>query len=260
MLRGTLEEKLRAMVAAGFTHTEFMSRDLYENLSGVEHTLAMLKDTGLKIACFQLVRDYEGSPRAQMPQRLGVIEQILDQVQLVGAQTLIVCSNVSEDSTGEMDILCEDMLRLAELAGSRGVRIAYESLGWGKWMKDYRRGWEMVARVDHPSLGLMLDSSHIGSLGLPMSGILEIDAKKIFLAEVADLPIARMDNAELSRFYRLLPGEGMLALDEFVKNLKQIGYDGVYSLEVFNDHYRQIDPVAMARRGYEALAALVGRA
>ena len=260
MLRGTLEEKLHAMAAAGFTHTEFMSRDLFENLRGPEYTLGVLKDSGLKISCFQLVRDYEGAPRHEIPQRLGVIEQILDQVQLVGADVLIACSNTAANSIGEPDVLAEDLLKLAELAKSRGVRIAFESLGWGRWLSDYRQAWQLIQRIDHPNLGVMLDSSHIGSLGHPMDGILDIDPAKIFLAEVADLPITRLDIAEQSRFYRLLPGEGMLELGDFVKNLKSIGYQGVYSLEVFNDHYRQIDPIDMAKRGYQALHQLMATA
>lgn len=260
MLRGTLEEKLQAIAAAGFTHTEFLTRDLFESLRGPEYTLAVLKDSGLKIACYQLVRDFEGAPRNEIGPRLGMIEHILDQAQFVGAETLILCANTAPDSSGEIDLLCEDMRRIGDLAKSRGVRIAYESLGWARWMSDYRKGWELIKRLDHSHVGLMLDSSHIGSLGHPMSGILEIDPKKIFLAEVADLPITRLDIAEQSRFYRLLPGEGMLPLEEFVRNLKAIGYDGVYSLEVFNDHYRQLDPLAVARQGYAALEKLVASA
>jgi len=257
LLRGTLEEKLQAIAAAGFTHTEFLTRDLFESLRGPEYTRAVLRDSGLKIACYQLVRDFEGAPRNEIQDRLGVAEHLLDQAQWLGADVMIVCSNTAGDSTGEIDVLCEDMLRLAERAASRGVRIAYESLGWGRWMSDYRKGWDMIRRVNHPNLGLMLDASHIGSLGHPMSGILEIDPAKIFLAEVADLPVSRLEIAEQSRFYRLMPGEGMLPLGEFVRNLKRIGYSGVYSLEVFNDHYRQLDPLMVARRGHETLMRLL---
>jgi 4-hydroxyphenylpyruvate dioxygenase len=259
MFRGDLAEKLHAMREAGFSHTEFMSRDLFESLRGPEYALSLLKDTGMKISCFQLLRDYEGAPRSEIPLRLGVIEQMLDQVQLVGADLLILCSNTAADSTGELDVLCEDLRKLGDLAKSRGVRIGYEALGWGRWMSDYRKAWKMIERVDHPSVGVMLDSSHIGSLGLPFDGIREIDPAKIFLAEIADLPITRLDNAEQSRFYRLLPGEGMLALEEFVAALGEIGYQGVYSLEVFNDHYRQLDPREVAKRAQKSLVELLAR-
>jgi 4-hydroxyphenylpyruvate dioxygenase len=259
MFRGDLAEKLQAMREAGFSHTEFMSRDLFESLRGPEYALSLLKDTGMRISCFQLLRDYEGAPRSEIPQRLGVIEQMLDQVQLVGADLLILCSNTAPDSIGELDVLCDDIHRLGELAASRGVRIGYEALGWGRWMSDYRSAWKMIQRVDHPNIGMMLDSSHIGSLGLPMGDIRSIDPAKIFLAEIADLPITRLDNAEQSRFYRLLPGEGMLALEEFVQVLEEIGYQGVYSLEVFNDHYRQLEPRQVARRAHQSLVDLLAR-
>lgn len=259
MFRGELAEKLHAMRDAGFTHTEFMSRDLYESLRGPEYALSLLRDTGMKISCFQLLRDYEGAPRSQVANRLGVIEQILDQVQLVGAETLILCSNTAADSSGEMDVVCEDLRRLGDVAQSRGIRIAYEALGWGQWFSDYRKAWHMLEHLNHPNVGIMLDSSHIGSLNLPFDFIRNIDVAKVFLAEIADLPITRLDNAEQSRFYRLLPGEGMLALEEFVCALDSIGYQGVYSLEVFNDHYRQMDPGIVARRAYASLTDLLQR-
>lgn len=259
MFRGELAEKLHAMREAGFTHTEFMSRDLFESLRGPEYALALLRDTGMKISCFQLLRDFEGAPRSEIAARLGVIEQLLDQTNLVGADTLILCANTAQDSVGDVDTICEDMRRIGDLARSRGVKIAYEALGWARWMSDYREAWKMIRRVDHSHVGVMLDSSHIGSLGLPYDGIREIDVRKIFLAEIADLPITRLDNAEQSRFYRLLPDEGMLALDDFVKELEALGYDGVYSLEVFNDHYRTLEPATVARRAHASLSKLLAR-
>lgn len=257
MFKGELHEKLAAMRDAGFTHTEFMARDLFESLRGVEYTLALMKDSGIKISCFQLVRDFEGAPRHEVGNRLGMIEHVLDQVQIVGAETLILCSNVSPDCSSDLDVVCSDLLRLGELAASRGVRIAYEPLGWGRWFSDYREAWRMLKRVNHPAIGIMLDSSHIGSLGLPFDFIRSIDVSKVFLVEVADLPITRLDNAEQSRFYRLFPGEGMLKLEEFVAALDSIGYQGVYSLEVFNDHYRQLDPSFVAKQGYASLKNLL---
>jgi 4-hydroxyphenylpyruvate dioxygenase len=257
MFGGSLETKLAAIAQAGFSHVELLSRDLFESLRGPDYTLSVIRDSGLQACCYQLVRDFEGCPRPQMPQRLAVVRQLLEQAQWVGADTLIVCANAASDSLGDFGLLCEDLHTLAELAGSHGVRLAYESLGWARWMSDFRDGWALVRAVDHPQLGLMLDSSHIGSSGAPASGILDIPAHKVFLAEVADLPHTRLDVVEQSRFYRLLPGEGMLALDDFVGHLRAIGFGGVYSLEVFNDHYRQLDAHMFARRAHQALTGLL---
>jgi 4-hydroxyphenylpyruvate dioxygenase len=259
MFRGDLAEKLQAIRQAGFSHIEFLSRDLFESLRGPEYALSLLQDSGLEISCFQLVRDYEGAPRSEMASRMGVIRQLFDQMDFVGADLLILCANTADNAIEDADTLGEDLLRLAEFAASRGKRIAYEALGWARWMSDYRDAWQLIRRVDHPALGVMLDSSHIGSLGLPYDGIAHIDPAKIFLAEVADLPLTRLDNAELSRFYRLLPGEGMLQLDRFVGELDKLGYAGVYSLEVFNDHYRNLDPGPMAKRAHASMQRLLNR-
>jgi 4-hydroxyphenylpyruvate dioxygenase len=257
---GELAGKLTAMSDAGFVAVEFLARDLFESLRGPEFTLDLLRDSGLSISVFQLLRDLEGAPRDQVDHKLNIAAQVLDLAALSGADTLVLCSNTTEEASGDPGVIAEDMGRLGDLAAERGLRIAFESLCWGTHLADYRKGWEIIRRLDHPQVGLMLDSSHIGALGLPYDGIRDIDPAKIFLAEVADMPQARLDLAEISRSYRLFPGEGMLPLEEYIRVLESIGYKGLYSLEVFNDHYRQMDPAVVAKRGFAAMEGLWERA
>jgi 4-hydroxyphenylpyruvate dioxygenase len=260
LFRGELPEKLTAMREAGFVAVEFLARDLFESLRGPEFTLGLLQDSGLRISVFQLLRDLEGAPRNQIDHKLNIAAQVLDLAALSGAETLVLCSNVTEEASGDPAAILEDLGRLGDLAAARGLRIAFESLCWGTHLADYRQGWEMIRRLDHPQVGLMLDSSHIGALGLPYEGIRDIDPAKIFLAEVADMPQTNLDLAEVSRAYRLFPGEGTLPLEDYVRTLEGIGYKGLYSLEVFNDHYRQMDPTLVATRGFAAMERLWERA
>ena len=257
---GELAGKLDAMRAAGFAETEFLLRDLFESLRGVDYTLGILRDSGLRISTFQLLRDVEGAPRDDIDRRLGIADRVLDLAALCGADTLSIAANTEPDCSGDPGVIAEDLGRLGDLAAARGLRIAFESLSWATHLADYREGWEIVRRLDHPQVGLMLDSSHIGALDLPMDGIRDIDPAKIFVAEIADLPRLRLDIAEMSRHYRFLPGEGVLDLEGYVRALEAIGFTGSYSLEVFNAHYRTGDPAEVARRAHAAVTGLWKRA
>src|SRR5690348_17740878 len=55
------------------------------------------------------------------------------------------------------------------------------------------------------------------------------------------LPISVEERISTARTFRVFPGEGVHSeqLAEIVTRLDQLGYDGDYSFEVFNDDYQQ---------------------
>ncbi len=114
-----------------------------------------------------------------------------------------------------------------------------------------------MRQVDHPNFGLMLDSLHVASHGLPLDAIDGFDAAKILLVELCDWPRTQLSPFEIARHYRLFPGEGVAPLTEFVRRLEAIGYTGCYSVEVMNDHYLHDNPDAVARRAFEATLRMV---
>jgi len=259
MFGGELPEKLAAMRAAGFSHTEITSRDLFETLQGPEYALSVLRDSGLAVSCLQLIRDFEGAPRDSLERKLGIIEHVMDQALFAGTDLLVLCASTLADASADEDTICEDLRRLADLAKSKNLRIAWEPIAWATWYHDFRAAWRIVRKLDHANLGLVIDTTHIGILQQDFDEVRQIDPAKIFLVEIADLAASRLGKREQSRYYRLLPGEGVLELEKLVGALKDIGYQGVLSLEIFSDHYRHLPPALAAREGYQAMRQLLDR-
>ena len=252
-----LPEKLHAMREAGFVATEFFPRDLYEDPRGPDYAVAALRDSGLAISAYQALRDYEGMPTKQRDHVLGIAEQMMDQMAWLDAKLLVLCANVHPDASGERGACVDDLTRLADLARTRGIRVAYEPIGWARWFSDYRQAWSLMRDVNHPNFGLMLDSLHVAATGLPLDAIDGFDVAKIFMVELCDWPQTRLPPFEVARHYRLFPGEGVGPLREFVARLERIGYAGCYSVEVMNDHYLHDNPLAVARRAVAATLLLV---
>jgi sugar phosphate isomerase/epimerase len=251
-----LPEKLRVMKEAGFVATEFFARDLFEDLGGPQKAVAALRESGLAISAYQALRDYEGMPSAQRDQALGVAEQMMDQMGWLGADTLVLAASVDPQASPDRVRCGEDLLRLAELARTRHIRIAYEPIGWASCFSDYRDAWSLVQEVNHPQLGVLLDVLHVSSRGQSMEAIDSFDAGKIFLAQLCDWPQTKLSPFEIARHYRLFPGEGVARVTEFVRRLEGIGYRGLYSVEIMNDRYFHDDPATVARRGMEATLRL----
>jgi 4-hydroxyphenylpyruvate dioxygenase len=159
-----------------------------------------------------------------------------------------LCANVHPDARPDRGHCVQDLTRLADLGRSRGIRVAYEPIGWARWFSDYRDAWSLMLEVDHSHFGLMLDSLHVAGGGLPLDAIDGFDAAKIFMVELCDWPQTRLPPFEVARHYRLFPGEGVGPLREFVDRLERIGYAGCYSVEVMNDHYLHDNPATVAER------------
>jgi 4-hydroxyphenylpyruvate dioxygenase len=144
----------------------------------------------------------------------------------LGCDLLLVCSNVSEQSLGGIDRAAADFNELGERAASRGLRVAYEALAWGRHVNDYRDAWEVVRRAAHPSVGLLLDSFHTLVRKTDLGAMRAIPSDRIFLVQVADAPRLQLDYLSWSRHYRCFPGQGELAVDAFMEALQATGYDG----------------------------------
>lgn len=229
---GKLPEKLRAMQSAGFAATEFWPRDLFENAEGPDVAIDLLRQSGLAVSAYQALRNFEGLSQQMRGRKLGIAEQLMDQMALVGCDLLVLCSNTDPDSDGDHERIADDLRLLGDLARSRNVRIAYEALSWGQWIRDYRDAWQLIKAADHENIGMMLDSFHIFALDLPLDGIDAISAEKVFLVEIADLPGTTLEPIEISRHYRLFPGEGVGPIDEFLRRVRAIGYTGCFGVEM----------------------------
>jgi sugar phosphate isomerase/epimerase len=53
------------------------------------------------------------------------------------------------------------------------------------------------------------------------------------------------------------PGDGILDLGKMISILKDAGYAGVISLELFNPNYWEEDPAEVARIGLEKMQAVL---
>jgi 4-hydroxyphenylpyruvate dioxygenase len=255
-LSGALEDKLPAAAAAGFDGVEIFEPDLVASPMPPGEVRLRCADLGLAIDLYQPFRDLDSTDPQRFAANLRRAEHKFGVMEALGTDTVLVCSSVAPDAVAEIDLLAEQLHALAERAAARGLRIAYEALAWGRQVNTYDRSWEAVRRADHPALGLCLDSFHILSRGSDPAPIAEIPGEKLFFLQLADAPHLAMDVLQWSRHHRLFPGQGAFDLPAFLEPVLPAGYAGPWSLEVFNDVFRQADPARAAVDAHRSLLAL----
>jgi 3-dehydroshikimate dehydratase len=255
-LSGALDEKLRAIAAAGFDAVEIFENDFLSFNGGPRDVGRMCHDLGLDICAFQPLRDFEGMPEPQRSRNFTRIERKFDLMQELGTDLLLICSNVSPASLGGIDRAADDFRELGDHAAKRGLRVGFEALAWGRHIHDYRDAWEVVRRADHGSIGLVLDSFHTLAPSLPVGAIGSIPKDKIFLVQLADAPKLDLDVLSWSRHFRCFPGQGSLPVLGFMAAVATTGYQGPLSLEIFNDQFRAGSAARVAVDGLRSLILL----
>jgi sugar phosphate isomerase/epimerase len=258
-LAGTLEGKLRAVRDAGFTQIMLSARDIVGHPDGEAAAVAAVRQSGLRVTGFQVLRDFEGLSGHLHAYKVDVAKAMLGMCRDLRSELLLVCSSTLTHGSGEPELVVRDLRKLAMLAVPLGIRIAYEALSWGKHVNEYPQAWDLVARADRANLGLALDSFHALATGTELAGLEELDPGKIFLVQLADFMWQEVRSPEerinTARHFRVFPGEGVHGAEvaALVRRLDEMGYRGDYSFEVFNDDYVQLPLAVVARRARQSV-------
>jgi 4-hydroxyphenylpyruvate dioxygenase len=256
-ISGNLPEKLEAIAAAGFDGIEIFEQDFIAHDGNPREVGDMIRAMGLEITLFQPFRDFEGLPEPLRAKAFDRAERKFDLMQELGTDLVLMCSSCHPEALGGIDRAAADFHALGERAKKRELRVGYEALAWGTHVNDHRDAWEIVRRADHENVGLILDSFHTLARKIDPETIRRIPADKIFFVQLADAPQIEMDLLYWSRHFRNMPGEGDLAVTDFMRAVVATGYAGPISLEIFNDQFRGGQPKSIAKDGYRSLVALM---
>ena len=151
------------------------------------------------------------------------------------------------------DLIKEYVGVLQDLSGITeryNVRLAFEFLGFG-WcsVRTPRSAYEIVQKTARENVGMNFDTCHFYGGGGLLSELDDVDATRIFtfhLNDLEDVPKEAITDA-----VRVMPGWGVIPLGEVCSKLKQIGYNGICSVELFRPEYWDWDPLENAKKSYE---------
>jgi sugar phosphate isomerase/epimerase len=251
---GTIEAKLQATKDAGFTQIMLKANDIVGHPAGIEAAVAAVKNSGLRVTGFQVLRDFEGLSGHLHEYKIDIAKAMLQMAKDLGAPLLLCCSSTSAHATADFDVIAADLRKLAMLALPMGIKIAYEGLSWGRTINEYTAAWDVVCRADMPNLGACLDSFHILAAKTNVEEIDFFEPGKIYLVQLADFLWQETKSFEermaTARTYRVFPNEGVHneGLIDIVRRIDRLGYKGDYSFEVFNDDYQNLPLGLVAER------------
>ncbi len=104
--------------------------------------------------------------------------------------------------------------------------------------------------ADHPKARIIPDvfHMHIGDSGF--SGLRKLQGDFIAIFQFNDAP-ASPAKGDLKDEHRVFPGDGILPLEQCLRDLRDIGFERCVSLELYNPEYWQRDLLDVAKEGLE---------
>ena len=139
----------------------------------------------------------------------------------------------------------------AEAVADVGLKIAVEAFAWSA-INSVPTARDLLARVDAPNAGHLLDVWHFYNTGSTAESITDLDVTTVAAVQLNDGPRVHDNFLWNARNTRLLPGEGDLDVGGFVTALKSIGYDGPFGIESSYPEFRQLDAEEAAARAFDA--------
>jgi len=251
-----LETDVDVSAQAGYKALELWAAKVDKYLSS--HSLAELKAlfvdkrvAPLTLNSIEFIA-FRGNEYGQIQSRCHAMSKI---AQAIGCPTVVVVPSPTPDrDMAWADVVAEYVKVLRDLSGiaaGYGVKLAFEFLGFG-WctVRTPRAAFEIIQRTDRDNVGMTVDAAHFYGGGGLMSELDELDPKHIYAFHLDDLEDTPKE--AITDGTRLLPGLGVVPLDEICARLKRIGYDGPCSIELFRPEYWKWPPQEVAVKAREA--------
>ena len=114
----------------------------------------------------------------------------------------------------------------------------------------------MASESGHPDACLLLDVYHIFKGGSEFTGLKLINGRAMHVMHINDYP-ADPPRESMNDRDRVYPGDGIAPLDDILQTLRDTGFTGMLSLELFNEQYYKQEPVTVIETGIQKIDAAV---
>jgi 2-keto-myo-inositol isomerase len=256
-----IESEVPAIAAAGFEWIELRTPELRDFLAtrSPADLKRLLDEHGLRVGSINALEfvSFRGDGYA------AVREDAREQFEWAAALdcdcVIAVPSPTPSWQTTWDEVVAESaavMADLASLAAPLGITVGFEPLGFG-WCSVRTVGGasEILNAVEAENVGLVIDLFHFELGGSRLEDLDAIAGDRIPIVHVDDL-VRRVPEAATDAD-RLFPGDGDIPVGAILARLRERGFDGLVSLELFTPEYWEWDVRRIAERGYASSAPLI---
>lgn len=256
----SLVEEIAIAAKAGYRGLEPWVSELERHAAAgksIEDVGKQLRDAGISvesaIGFFEWIVDDEVRRR----KALETARRNMDLVRKIGGKRL-AAPPVGATTAPMPDLLrvAERYRALLEIGDEMGVVPEVEVWGFSKTLGRLGEAALVAIEAHHPSACILPDVYHLHRGGSDFEGIKLLSPRAIRVFHMNDYPSSPV-REKLTDEHRVYPGDGIAPLKALVRDLDAGGFDVMLSLELFNRQYWKMDPLTVARTGFEKMESLV---
>ena len=247
-------DKIRIAGEVGYSAIELWHDDIEAYLASggaLADIKKALADAGLALPTTIYLPGWCDTTGAEHATALELVKRRMAVSAELGSAHIISCP-----ALGKVDVAlaARNYRELVDLGLSFGVKAAMEYLGFVEQINTIESALEIMTLSGHPQATIIIDPFHNFRGGGAFSSISKLRGDQIAISHFNDTP-ASPPRLEQHDHSRVLPGEGHLNLKEWCGLLKQVGYHGYLSLELFREDLWARDPREVAKIGLESMRA-----
>jgi 2-keto-myo-inositol isomerase len=201
-----------------------------------------LKDLGKRIAdagltvedaiAFNSLLDDDDTRRAASMEKLKVD---MDKVAQIGGKRIAVPPGNSR-VTVSLDNAAKYYREALEAGEKIGVQPLLELWGTHPILGPLSHGIYVTVAAGRADASLLLDVFHLYKSGTPFTALKQINGASLHVMHLNDYPQAA-EASSLNDGSRIYPGDGVAPLRQIMRDLRDSGFRGYFSLELFNRDY-----------------------
>jgi sugar phosphate isomerase/epimerase len=255
-----LIEEVEIAAKAGYDGIEPWVRELDQYVKGggdLKELGKRIQDRGLTVAsaigfCEWIVDDAEKRKKGLEEGRRS-----MDLVQQIGGKRIAAPPAGATNQAG-MDplVIAERYRALLEIGDKIGVVAMAEMWAHSKPLHRLSDAALVAIESGHPKACILADVFHLYKSGSDFKGMHLLSADALPHLHINDYP-AMPPRAEITDAARVYPGDGVAPLKDMLRDLRQLGFRGMLSLELFNRDFWKQDALQVAKTGLEKMKAVV---
>ena len=258
----TLVQEIDLAAKAGYQAIEPWITEIaaYQKGGGDLKDLAKrIKDAGLVMPSAIGFAAFLVDDDAARAKALEVAKQDMDLVAQAGGTGIAAPPSGMTDKPVDLMRAAERFRALLDLGQKMGVMPRLELWGFSKSLSRLGEVAFVAIESGHPKAAVLLDSFHIYKGGSSFDSLRLFNGATLGVFHINDYPAAP-PREKIDDSFRVYPGDGVGPLVPMLKTLREIGFHGYLSLELFNREYWKQDAMEVAKRGLEKTKALIAAA
>jgi len=254
-------KELETAAAAGFGAVEPWIGTIRQYQKGggsISDLKKRIDDLGLKVVGGVGFARWMADDEAQRKQALGEMKSDMDLLAQIGG-TGIAAPAAGVRKAMDLRVAAERYRAVLELSDETGVLPLLEIWGTSPVLSRPSQAVTVAMETGHPNASVLLYIYHIYKGGSSFTGLGMLGPKALRVFHVNDYP-ADPPRESIRDSDRVFMGDGVAPTTQILQTLRDVGFNGWLSLELFNREYYKRPALDVAKEGLAKMKSSVAKA